>query len=130
MDGVKALVFDVFGTVVDWRSSIARHGAAFGADHGIDADWEAFAVGWRGKYQPYMNKVRTGELPWTKLDVLHRMGLVELLGEFGITMSASTPSTSSTWPGTTSTRGPTPPPGCPASRPSTSSAPCPTATSP
>ena len=84
MDGVKALVFDVFGTVVDWRNSIARHGAAFGADHGIEADWEAFADGWRGKYQPYMNKVRTGELPWTKLDVLHRMGLVELLGEFGI----------------------------------------------
>ena len=84
MEGVKALVFDVFGTVVDWRSSIARHGAAFGAAHGIDVDWEAFADGWRGKYQPYMNKVRTGELPWTKLDVLHRMGLVELLGEFGI----------------------------------------------
>ena len=83
MDDVKALVFDVFGTVVDWRSSIAKHGAAFGAAHGVEADWAAFADGWRGKYQPYMNKVRTGELPWTKLDVLHRMGLVELLGEFG-----------------------------------------------
>ena len=84
MDDVKALVFDVFGTVVDWRSSIAKHAAAFGAEQGIEADWTAFADGWRGKYQPYMNKVRTGELPWTKLDVLHRMGLVELLGEFGI----------------------------------------------
>ena len=84
MDGVKALVFDVFGTVVDWRSSITKHGEAFGKAHGIEADWAAFADGWRAKYQPYMNKVRTGELPWTKLDVLHRMGLVELLGDFGI----------------------------------------------
>ena len=84
MDDVKALVFDVFGTVVDWRTSIAKHAAAFGEEHGVEADWGAFADGWRGKYQPYMNKVRTGELPWTKLDVLHRMGLVELLGEFGI----------------------------------------------
>ena len=84
MEDVKALVFDVFGTVVDWRSSIAKHGAAFGAAQGIEADWEAFADGWRGKYRPYMDKVRTGELPWTKLDVLHRMGLVELLGDFGI----------------------------------------------
>ena len=84
MDGVKALVFDVFGTVVDWRSSVTRHAAAFGAAHGISTDWAAFADGWRGKYQPYMGKVRSGELPWTKLDALHRMGLVELLGEFGI----------------------------------------------
>lgn len=84
MEDVKALVFDVFGTVVDWRSSITKHGATFGAEHGIEADWPAFADGWRGKYQPYMNKVRTGELPWTKLDALHRMGLVELLDELGI----------------------------------------------
>ena len=84
MDGVKALVFDVFGTVVDWRNSVTKHAAAFGAAHGVEADWAAFADGWRGKYQPYMNRVRTGELPWTKLDALHRMGLVELLGDFGI----------------------------------------------
>ena len=84
MDAVKALVFDVFGTVVDWRTSVAQHAAAFGAAHGITADWHAFADGWRGKYQPYMGKVRSGELPWTKLDTLHRLGLVELLGEFGI----------------------------------------------
>ena len=71
---VKALVFDVFGTVVDWRTSVAKHAAAFGKANGTSADWEAFADGWRGKYQPYMGKVRSGELPWTKLDVLHRMG--------------------------------------------------------
>ena len=82
---VKALVFDVFGTVVDWRTSVAKHAAAFGKANGTSADWEAFADGWRGKYQPYIGKVRSGELPWTKLDVLHRMGLEELLGEFGIT---------------------------------------------
>ena len=81
---VKALVFDVFGTVVDWRSSVVRHAAAFGAAHGLEADWEVFADGWRGKYQPYMGKVRSGELPWTKLDALHRMALDELLAEFGI----------------------------------------------
>ena len=82
---VKALVFDVFGTVVDWRTSVAKHAAAFGKANGTSADWEAFADGWRGKYQPYMGKVRSGELPWTKLDALHRMGLEELLGELGIT---------------------------------------------
>lgn len=81
---VKALVFDVFGTVVDWRTSIANHARAFGEANGVTADWEAFADGWRGKYQPFMNKVRSGELPWTKLDTLHRMALEELLAEFGI----------------------------------------------
>ena len=84
MDDVKALVFDVFGTVVDWRNSVSGHAAAFGAAHGVEADWEAFADGWRGKYRPFMDKVRSGELPWVKLDVLHRMALVELLGEFGV----------------------------------------------
>ena len=49
MDGVKALVFDVFGTVVDWRSSITKHAAAFGEAQGIEADWADFADGWRGK---------------------------------------------------------------------------------
>lgn len=81
---VKALVFDVFGTVVDWRGSITRHATAFGKANGVEADWEAFADGWRGKYHPYMHKVRSRELPWTKLDELHRMALEELLDEFGI----------------------------------------------
>lgn len=82
---VKALVFDVFGTVVDWRTSVANHSRAFGEAIGARADWEAFADGWRDKYQPFMSKVRSGELPWTKLDTLHRMALEELLVEFGIT---------------------------------------------
>ena len=82
---VDALVFDVFGTVVDWRTSVADEGRMLGKTKGITADWEAFADAWRGKYQPFMSKVRGGELPWTKLDVLHRMGLDEVLTELGIT---------------------------------------------
>lgn len=81
---VEALLFDVFGTVVDWRGSVIREAAAFGRANGIDADWEAFADAWRGKYGPFMDKVRTGALPWTNLDGLHRLALEELLAEFGI----------------------------------------------
>ncbi|PKB82597.1 MAG: haloacid dehalogenase, type II [SAR202 cluster bacterium Io17-Chloro-G9] len=82
---VKALVFDVFGTVVDWRSSIIKHGENFGRIHGVEADWGAFADAWRSKYQPFMNRVRTGDLPWTNLDALHRLALEEVLAEFEIT---------------------------------------------
>jgi 2-haloacid dehalogenase len=82
---VKALGFDVFGTVVDWRSSITREGEAFGKKHGLSVDWMTFADAWRGLYQPFMNKVRHGEIGWTKLDDLHRMALDQLLKEFGIT---------------------------------------------
>ena len=82
---VKALIFDVFGTVVDWRSSIIKHGQQFGKRYGVEADWDAFADAWRGKYRPFMDKVRHGELPWTNLDGLHRMALEEVLSEFKIT---------------------------------------------
>ena len=83
---VKALGFDVFGTVVDWRASITREGEAFGRAHGIThVDWVKFADAWRGLYQPMMNKVRHGEIGWTKLDDLHRMALDQLLKEFAIT---------------------------------------------
>jgi 2-haloacid dehalogenase len=84
MNQVKALGFDVFGTVVDWRTSIAREGEAFGRAHGVTADWVKFADAWRGLYQPMMNKVRHGEIGWTKLDDLHRMALDQLLSDFGI----------------------------------------------
>lgn len=80
----KALLFDVFGTVVDWRSSIIREGEKFGREKGIQADWTAFADKWRGKYQPAMQRVRSGQRPWAKLDDLHRESLEELLEEFGI----------------------------------------------
>jgi 2-haloacid dehalogenase len=81
---VRAFIFDVFGTVVDWRGSIIRQCQEFGRVKGIDADWGAFADAWRGKYRPYMDKVRHGELPWTNLDALHRMGLEDVLNEFEI----------------------------------------------
>ena len=82
--GIKALLFDVFGTVVDWRSSVIREAAAFGKAAGVAADWAALADAWRGKYRPFMDKVRRGELPWTNLDALHRLALEEVLEEFGI----------------------------------------------
>jgi 2-haloacid dehalogenase len=82
---VVALTFDVFGTVVDWRTSIIREGEQLTATHGIEADWEAFADGWRAGYGPAMNRVRTGELPWTRIDDLHRMILDDLLVEHSIT---------------------------------------------
>ncbi len=81
---VKALIFDVFGTVVDWRGSIIAQSSAFGKARGIERDWAAFADTWRSKYRPFMDKVRTGELPWTNLDALHRMALEEVLAEFEI----------------------------------------------
>jgi 2-haloacid dehalogenase len=81
---VKALTFDVFGTVVDWRSSITREGEALGRAKGLQVDWVKFADAWRGLYQPAMQKVRSGEMPWTKLDDLHRMSLDRLLEDFGI----------------------------------------------
>jgi 2-haloacid dehalogenase len=85
VDAVKALAFDVFGTVVDWRTGITEDGRAFGRGKGIDADWQAFADAWRGRYQPSMSRVREGEIPWTNLDSLHRQSLDELLEEFAIT---------------------------------------------
>lgn len=82
---VKALVFDVFGTVVDWRGSIIAEGERYWRPRGLDIDWPAFADAWRAAYGPSMDRVRRGELPWTKLDALHRMALDRLLADFGIT---------------------------------------------
>lgn len=84
LSGIQALVFDVFGTVVDWRNSIAREAAAFGERHGIELDWQQFALDWRALYQPAMERVRSGEMGFVKLDVLHRMNLDELLARHGI----------------------------------------------
>ncbi|HWA62108.1 MAG TPA: haloacid dehalogenase type II, partial [Caulobacteraceae bacterium] len=84
MTEIRALTFDVFGTVVDWRSSIAREAEALMAPKGIVRDWGAFADGWRARYVPAMQKVTAGERPWTILDDLHRENLVELLAAEGI----------------------------------------------
>ena len=81
---IRALTFDVFGTVVDWRSSIIREGEALGRAKGLTVDWPKFADAWRAQYQPNMERVRKGEIPWTRLDNLHRMALDGLLADFGV----------------------------------------------
>ena len=81
---IKALTFDVFGTVVDWRRSIIRDGERLGKAKGLDLDWAAFADAWRAGYGPAMHRVRQGELPWTKIDDLHRLILDDVLDRFGI----------------------------------------------
>ena len=82
---MRALAFDVFGTVVDWRSSIVRELEQFGERHGLQQDWPTFADNWRAGYAPAMDRVRRGDLPWTRIDDLHRMILEELLGAAGVT---------------------------------------------
>lgn len=82
---VQALLFDVFGTVVDWRGSIIAELTRFGAEKGLRADWAQFTDDWRGLYQPAMEEVRSGRRAWTILDVLHRESLDRLLDKHAIT---------------------------------------------
>jgi len=81
---LKALVFDTFGTVVDWRSSLIAELSAFGRRRGILADWPLLIDEWRAAYYPSMDRVRKGEQPWTILDALHRQSLESLVARFGI----------------------------------------------
>jgi 2-haloacid dehalogenase len=81
---VEALLFDVFGTVVDWRTSIIDEMTRFAAEKGLQGDWAAFADDWRGLYQPAMEEVRSGRRAWTILDVLHRESLETLLVKYKI----------------------------------------------
>jgi len=81
---IKALVFDVFGTLVDWRISVAREAEAALSPLGITLDWFAFADAWRGEYQPAMEEVRSGRLPFSKLDALHRRNLDVVLDRFAL----------------------------------------------
>lgn len=82
---IKALTFDVFGTVVDWRSSIAREGEVFAKRHSINGiDWVKFAESWRAGYTPSMNRVRNGEIPWANIDELHKSILNKLILKYGI----------------------------------------------
>lgn len=85
---IRALAFDVFGTVVDWRSSVIAELEAFGRASNVTADWVRMADDWRAGYVPAMDRVRSGELPWTRLDDLHRARLEELLAGAGITVAA------------------------------------------
>jgi 2-haloacid dehalogenase len=79
MVGPRALAFDVFGTVVDWRSSIIAELQSFGNRHGLQRDWASFADTWRAGYAPAMDRVRRGDVPWTRIDDLHREILIDLL---------------------------------------------------
>jgi 2-haloacid dehalogenase len=88
--GIKALTFDVFGTVVDWRGTIIREGETFGRRQGLTLDWAQFADAWRAGYAPAMQRVRQGDLPWTTIDALHRLILDELLERFDIANLAET----------------------------------------
>jgi 2-haloacid dehalogenase len=81
---VKALFYDVFGTLMDWRNSIARESKAVLEPLGYKLDWLAFADAWRGQYQPAMEEVRSGRLPFSKLDVLHRRNLETVMPRFHI----------------------------------------------
>jgi len=81
---IKALTFDVFGTVVDWRNSIAKEVEAIFGAQGLTVDGQAFALAWRARYQPSMEEVRAGRRAFAKLDILHRENLLEVLDAFGI----------------------------------------------
>ncbi len=83
--GIRALTFDVFGTTVDWRGSIIRQAEQWGRARNLSVDWPRFADRWRAAYRPAMDKVRSGALPWTRLDDLHRRALDDLLSGFRIT---------------------------------------------
>lgn len=81
---VKALFFDVFGTLIDWRNGIARESEKVLGKHGYKLDWLAFADAWRNEYQPGMEEVRAGRIPFSRLDILHRHNLNRILPRFDI----------------------------------------------
>jgi 2-haloacid dehalogenase len=83
---IRALTFDIFGTVVDWRTSIIREGQLLGQRLGLTQDWPALADDWRAGYQPAMQAVRSGALPWTNIDGLHRRILDGLLAAHGLVL--------------------------------------------
>ena len=85
----KAILFDVFGTIVDWRTSLITDLSAWGAAKFPAADWPGLIDSWRGAYVPSMNRVRRGAQPWTNLDGLHRASLRDLAPRFGLPASLS-----------------------------------------
>jgi len=84
MDGVKAMFFDVFGTLVDWRSGVAHESKIVLEPLGYKLDWTSFADAWRAEYQPAMEEVRSGRIPFSKLDVIHRRMLDRIRPRFGL----------------------------------------------
>lgn len=83
--GLQALTFDVFGTVVDWRTSIIREGEALGRVRGFGIDWPEFADAWRRLYRPTIERVTAGEQPWADFDALQRLMLEQVLDQLGVT---------------------------------------------
>jgi len=83
-DSIKAIVFDTFGTLVDWRTSLIAQLTGFGQERGLQADWMALADAWRSSYEPSLDKVRRGATRWTVLDELHRTSLIGLLPAFNL----------------------------------------------
>jgi 2-haloacid dehalogenase len=84
MTSVRAIFFDVFGTLVDWRTGVAREAERVLQPLGYNFDWTAFADAWRGEYQPGMEEVRSGRIPFSRLDVLHRRNLERFMPRFGV----------------------------------------------
>lgn len=84
LDDIKALTFDVFGTCVDFRGSIIKECRALGKAKGLRVNWGKFTDAWRAGYKPAMDRVRSGDLPWTRIDVLHRMILDDILRKLRI----------------------------------------------
>jgi 2-haloacid dehalogenase len=84
LTSLEAVVFDVFGTLVDWRGTLIDDLRSFARTRGLAVDWEAFVDAWRAEYRPSMDRVRRGELPWTSIDALHRASLDTLAERFGI----------------------------------------------
>lgn len=78
---IKLIVFDTFGTVVDWRGSIIRDLSEWGRGQGVEIDWGELALRWRARYRPQMDRVRSGEIAWTNLDALHHEALGQVLAE-------------------------------------------------
>jgi 2-haloacid dehalogenase len=90
LSSVKAIVFDTFGTVVDWRGSIIKDLSTWGATEGIQTDWAQLADLWRSRYEPQKERVRRGEIPWTNIDDLHYEALSEMLPELGLSQLSET----------------------------------------
>src|SRR6185437_7583126 len=84
MDSVKAMFFDVFGTLVDWRGGVARASKKVLEPLGYTLDWTEFADAWRAEYQPAMEEVRSGRIPFAKLDIVHRTMLDRIRPRLGL----------------------------------------------
>ena len=84
MNGIRALIFDTFGTLVDWRGGMITHLSSWGDARGVRADWPTLVDAWRMDYPPSLDRVRRGERAWANLDVLHRESFERLAPKFGV----------------------------------------------